>query len=185
MKKLTPLFALLIAACSTGSKAETSAQPVEEPAAEIAEQPETSPESQPKMQSMMAKMCPMHVDGTTMTMEPSEDAMVMVFTNSADAEEVQRRARMMAEHHTNMAGQHHDDEMPAFSVTAEDTDDGARLRMKPSDPGDLAKMKEMMEKRHASQEGDAKCPMHMMGMTGDGPHAMSGPKGGHGHSHGQ
>ena len=181
MKRIVAvLFALSLAACSGGSKAEA-------PTSEPVEQPTAAPESQPShgMHSMMSKMCPMHVEGTTMNMEKSEHGMVMTFTNADNAEEVQARSRMMAEHQSKMAGHHHGGEMPKFTLTAEDTDGGARLTMKPADPAQMAKMQEMMEKRHTAQ-GDSPCPMAMMGMMGGEPESSAETANEeHDHEHGE
>lgn len=159
-RKVSLLFIILLtlSACSGGSKTEaTTSEPVEQPA--------TTAESQPMkgMHSMMQEMCPMHVDGTTMSMEKSADGMVMTFSNTANVAEVQKRTQMMVEHHTQMAGHHHNGEMPPFTLSAENTTDGARLTMTPVDSAQMTMMQDMMMKRHADQ-GDSPCPMAMMGM---------------------
>lgn len=191
MKRLTAILlaALLTAACSGDSKAQKGdTETVEQTQTSASGQPapESAAESQPGMAmgSMMSEMCPMHVEGTTMTMDKTDEGMVMHFANPSNVDEVQRRAQMMmAQHHEKMSAmhgekmsaehgegmsggmhhQHRDGEMPAFSLMAENTEDGARLVMKPQNGEQMAKMQKMMADRRAMQ-GDSPCPMMMMMM---------------------
>lgn len=182
------------AACSGGSESAEKDEAVSQQAVEKAEASETEgepaaePESQPQtmgaMHGGMMDKCPMHVEGTTLSVEDTETGVAMMFMNEASAAQVQDRAMKMAEHH-DTAMQHHGSKLPKYTLQAEKAEKGAKLMLNAEDPATVKDLQTMVKERHQAQ-GDKKCPMmlmyeqkgmkHKKGMKGEGMMHKKGMK---------
>lgn len=86
----------------------------------------------------MAGMCPMAVEGTKVAASDTPDGAALTFTTEGDVEELRRRVRAAAAHHTRMAEAHAGAGMGAgvgMGTAAGDASAGAGASASPSDAG--------------------------------------------------
>lgn len=152
--------AVLLAGCAStsGSRSEPTTRTATPPAREhgIASQ----------RMGMMNDMCPMHVQGTTVTMAEVEDGVALDFkTTAGDVTELRERVRRMADMHNQCCGARMSEGMmmPAASASVEDNEGGARLVLRPKDAAQLEMLREHV-RMHAGRMASGDCPM-MPGQT--------------------
>ena len=159
------LLGLAGCAASNGERGPTAANPAEAP----------GPRHGGGMM-MDEGMCPMAVEGTSVTVEHVEGGAALVFTTTGDVADLRERVRGMAEMHARRhsegmmghgGGHGGGMMMPAAEASAEDVPSGARLVLRPADPADLDVLRERVG-MHAERMGAGECPMMS---AGSGPEA--------------
>jgi hypothetical protein len=123
--------------------------------------------------TMMDGICPMSVQGTTVTASDIDGGIALTFvTPTGDVSELRRRVHRMAEMHetgcgimgqrgTMMAGRKMSDSTSGSAIaSADDVDHGARLVLEPADPGQLGSFREQVRVcvEHLKR---GECPMTM------------------------
>jgi hypothetical protein len=125
----------------------------------------------PMMQSF-----PMQVPGAALSIQDTNDGIALtITTQSGDVVNLQRLAESMAKMHSD-DGMHGN--MMPFSVTYEQILNGARLTLKPKDPGRLEEFGSIV-RQHVEQmkNHDGSMMQGMMqGMMGGGAHHPGGEK---------
>lgn len=169
MKKqiLGLILTVVVAAACGGNKSQTKDEQTTQQAVEQTEsmesaeatEPAETAESQGGHKKMMQR-CPMHVEGTTLSTAAADGGVALEFTNEANVAEVQKRTAMMAEHHP-MAMEHHGSSLPAYTVSTENTETGAKLVLKADAAEEAATLAEAVESA-LSEQGDKQCPMMVM-----------------------
>lgn len=127
--------------------------------------------------------CPMMIDPATtqVTASDTSDGIALVFTTSGDVAELRARVRRMADMHNQMAGMHgggttgpggmhgggmhgghgtgpmHMHMVPS-RASVEDVPGGARLLLVPTDPAQLAALRQQA-RMHADMMAKGQCPM--------------------------
>jgi len=116
--------------------------------------------------------CPMTQDGVQVVYEDTADGAAMVFT-ATDAVALQTRVGKMAEkhgaqgeagehhhgeHHGDHHGDHHGEQEVPHSARADNTAQGARLIMTPTDPAQLDALRAHV-KGHVEKMQRGECPM--------------------------
>ena len=124
----------------------------------------------------MMQNCPMQIPGATVSVQDTNDGIALtITTQSGDVADLQRRAESMVRMHSNQGM--HGNMMP-FTVTSEQITNGARLTLKPKDPGKLEEFRSTV-RRHAEQMKNHDCSMMqgmMQGMMGHEAHHPGGDK---------
>ena len=160
----------------------------------------------------MGDMCPMRVQGTTLTATDVEGGIALEFTTSTgDVAELRKRVRQMAEMHNSHdmgggeevvagspadVGSQHEHaagagtgagrepsshqgmmmgrgmKMPAATATANDTDGGARLVLRPNNATQLDALREHV-RTHAARMAHGDCPMMLRKPAGTSAPAAS------------
>ena len=125
----------------------------------------------------MMQSCPMKVSGTDLSVTDVDNGIVLtITTKSGEVAELRRRAENMAKMHTEPSNMHGN--MMPFTVTSEQITNGARLTLKPKDPGKLEEFRSTV-RRHAEQMKNHDCSMMqgmMQGMMGHEAHHPGGEK---------
>ena len=164
--------ALALASCASSPASPAPAEPA----------PATPSEQRPGMHSGdMAAMCPMKVEGTSVTAADVEGGVALSFTTSGDVAELRSRVARMAKMHGDHGGHHgpgkgmHGHQhggagahrgkmmgagmmMPAATARSEDVDAGARVVLTPKDPADLGALREHAQ-HMAGRMASGECPM--------------------------
>jgi hypothetical protein len=110
----------------------------------------------------MMQNCPMQVPGADISVVDTNDGIALTITGqSGDVADLRRRAEGMVRMHSN-DGMHGN--MMPFSVTYEEIPNGARLTLKPKDPGKLEEFRKTV-RQHAEEMKNHDCSM-MQGMMG-------------------
>lgn len=114
----------------------------------------------PTAWSQPASRCPHAAADTTITTEDTDDGVVLEFrTETGDVDALRAHVRHMAAMHEDGGGRMRGlPPMPAATVEVEDLDDGARLVLRPEDPGDLDALREHA-RAHAARMASGDCPM--------------------------
>jgi hypothetical protein len=124
----------------------------------------------------MMQNCPMQIPGATVSIQDTNDGIALtITTQSGDDADLQRQAESMVKMHSNQGM--HGNMMP-FTVTSEQITKGARLTLKPKDPGKLEEFRSTV-RRHAEQMKNHDCSMMqgmMQGMMGHKAHHPGGEK---------
>ena len=124
----------------------------------------------------MMQNCPMQIPGATVSIQDTSDGIALtITTQSGDVADLQRLAESMVKMHSNQGM--HGNMMP-FTVASEQITNGARLTLKPKDPGKLEEFRSTV-RRHAEQRKNHDCSMMqgmMQGMMGHEAHHPGGEK---------
>ena len=116
----------------------------------------------------MMQNCPMQVSGADVSISDTNDGIALtITTQSGDVADLRRRADGMAKLHSGDGL--HGNMMP-FSVVYEEIPNGARLTLKPKDPGKLEEFRGIV-RQHAEQMQQHDCSM-MQGMMKGMPGGM-------------
>lgn len=118
--------------------------------------------------------CPMQVAGATVSIQDTNDGIALaITTESGDVADLQRRVEGLAKMQST-DGMHGN--MMPFTVVYEQIPNGARLTLKPKDPGKLEEFRSTV-RQHAEQMKNHDCSMMqgtMQGMMRGGAHHAGG-----------
>ncbi len=118
-------------------------------------------------------MCPMALEGTSVTAEDTSDGVALVFTTTGDVENLRQRVTMMAEKHNAHAGDAGSGEkeaccackacakahMIAATARGENMEGGAKLIFTPTQATQLEDLRKNV-REHAAAMTSGGCPMH-------------------------
>jgi hypothetical protein len=151
---------VLLAGCAAGSGARSGST------TSTATPPAREQGMASQRMGMMGDMCPMHVQGTTVTMAEVEGGVALEFkTAASNVTDLRERVRRMADMHNQCCGVMTSEGMmmPAASASVEEIEGGARLVLRPKDAARLATLREHV-RMHAGRMASGDCPM-MPGQT--------------------